>query len=307
MAKILIVDDSELIINLASNILAGAGHKVFYAETGYQALQKVSIEKPDLILLDIVLPGIDGFEVCKQLTGVKGTDDIPIIMLTSRTKATDKIKGLNSGAVDYITKPFDPQELIARVNTQLRVRELHETLNEKNRLLQELVNKDGLTNLYNHRYLQDQLIREIDRADRYENHLVLLMIDIDKFKEFNDNHGHQAGDIILKSLAKILNNAVRESDTPARYGGEEFAIILVHADFKAALEIAERLRKTVESYDFIVDNNRFQITISIGMACYARGTIDKAKDLVAASDKALYMAKGNGRNRVETYCKTQIQ
>ncbi len=301
MAKILLVDDSKLIIEFGKSILSTEGHKVSHAPNGHEALEMMSAEKPDLILLDVVMPGMDGYEVCKRLKAEKQTHDIPVIMLTSKDETADKIKGLNIGAVDYVTKPFDAGELVARVNTQLRVKELHEALQERNRQLQELANKDGLTNLYNHRYLQEQLLKEIDRAKRYNLSLSFLLFDIDHFKHFNDTYGHQTGDVILKTLGNILNKTFRENDMAARYGGEEFAVILIHTDLGTARETAERLRKTVEAYRFEVDQNHFQITISLGVACFPHETISTAKDLVEYADKALYKAKRAGRNRVEVY------
>ncbi|MFH1674580.1 MAG: diguanylate cyclase [Pseudomonadota bacterium] len=301
MAKILIIDDSKLVREFGISILSKGHHKVSCAPNGHEALEKIYAEKPDLILLDVIMPGMDGYEVCKLLKAGEETHDIPVIMLTSKGETADKIKGLNLGAVDYVTKPFDEGELVARVNTQLRVKELHEALQEKNRQLQELANKDGLTSLYNHRYLQEQLLKEMERSKRYNLTLSFILIDIDHFKHVNDTYGHQTGDVILKTLGELLFKIVRESDIAARYGGEEFALILPHTNFTTARETAERLRTTVESYDFEVDNDHLQITISLGIASFPHETIETSKDLVESADKALYMAKKNGRNRVEVY------
>lgn len=302
MAKILIIDDSKLIVEFGKSILSKEGHEVSYAPDGYKALEIVSEEKPDLILLDVVMPGIDGYEVCKRLKAEEKTYDIPVIMLTSKGETEDKIKGLNIGAVDYVTKPFDAGELVARVNTQLRVKELHEALQEKNRLLQDLANKDGLSNLYNHRYLQEQLLKEINRAKRYGQTISFVLLDIDHFKHFNDTYGHQTGDVILKTLGSILNKTIRENDVAARYGGEEFAIILLHTDFKTARETTERLREVIELYNFKVGDKHLHITISLGIACFPHKDIETARDLIECADKALYSAKKAGRNRVEVYC-----
>lgn len=302
MAKILIIDDSKLIVEFGKSILSKEGHEVSYAPDGYKALEIVSEEKPDLILLDVVMPGIDGYEVCRRLKAEEKTHDIPVIMLTSKGETEDKIKGLNIGAVDYVTKPFDAGELVARVNTQLRVKELHEALQEKNRLLQELANKDGLTNLYNHRYLQEQLLKEINRAKRYGQTISFVLLDIDHFKHFNDTYGHQTGDVILKTLGSILNKTIRENDVAARYGGEEFAIILLHTEFKTARETTERLREVIELYNFKVGDKHLHITVSLGIACFPHKDIETARDLIECADKALYSAKKAGRNRVEVYC-----
>lgn len=301
MAKIFLIDDSKLVREFGISILSKEHHEASCAPNGHEALEKIYEEKPDLILLDVVMPGMDGYEVCKRLKAGEETHDIPVIMLTSKGETADKIKGLNLGAVDYVTKPFDEGELVARVNTQLRVKELHEALQEKNRQLQELANKDGLTNLYNHRYLQEQLLKEMERSKRYNLTLSFILIDIDHFKHVNDAYGHQTGDVILKTLGELLFKIVRDSDIAARYGGEEFALILPHTNFTTARETAERLRKTVESYDFEADQNHLQITISLGIASFPNETIETSKDLVESADKALYTAKKNGRNRVEVY------
>ena len=191
-------------------------------------------EQPDLILLDVILPGMDGYQICEQLKKTDESKDIPVIMLTSKAEPADKIKGLVLGAVDYVTKPFDAGELIARVNTHLRIKELYEALQEKNRQLQELANRDGLTNLFNHRFFHEQLSREMDRVRRYGGTVTCVITDIDFFKKVNDTYGHQTGDSILKEVALILQKGIRESDLAARYGGEEFALILVQTESQAA-------------------------------------------------------------------------
>jgi len=301
MARILIIDDSKLILHVAKTILNKQGHQVLLAEDGNIGLQTAATEHPDLILLDLILPGIDGYEVCQRIKKGDATSEIPVIMLTSKTEAADKVRGLEMGASDYVTKPFDEGELIARVNIHLQIRELHESLKEKNRQLKEMANRDGLTGLYNHRYFQEMISKDFQRAVRYHESLSCVMFDIDHFKKFNDNYGHQAGDMVLKTLGDLIEELVRDSDLSARYGGEEFVLLMYHTAPKEALMVAERLRKSVEQHKFQVDNLTLAVAISVGVASFPHPEIVDAKTLIECADKALYRAKGEGRNRVVVF------
>ncbi|MES0362697.1 MAG: diguanylate cyclase [Desulfobacteria bacterium] len=301
MGKILIVDDSRLIAHVAKTMLTKRGHEIILAQDGKAGLEAAKSEKPDIILLDVIMPIMDGYEVCEHLKEDDSTKEIPIIMVTSKAEAADKVKGLELGALDYVTKPFDEGELIARVNIHLRLRELYEAVQEQNRQLQEMANRDGLTGLYNHRYFHEQLSQDFLRAKRYHENLSCVLFDIDFFKKFNDTYGHQTGDIVLKALASVVQRATRESDLSARYGGEEFALILYHTDGPAAYEAAERLRKMVESHEVQDNGNVLRVTISIGVATFPHERVHDAKELVDYADQALYKAKDNGRNRVEVF------
>ncbi len=301
MARILIIDDSKLILHVAKTILSNQGHQVLLAEDGNTGLQTATTEHPDLILLDLILPGIDGYEVCQRIKKEDATSEIPVIMLTSKSEAADKVRGLQMGASDYVTKPFDEGELIARVNIHLQIRELHESLKEKNRQLEEMANRDGLTGLYNHRYFQETISKDFQRAVRYHESLSCVMFDIDHFKKFNDNYGHQTGDMVLKTLGVLIEELVRDSDLSARYGGEEFVLLMYHTAPKEALMIAERLRKAVEQHKFQADNLTLTVAISVGVASFPHPEITDAKTLIECADKALYRAKDEGRNRVVVF------
>jgi two-component system, cell cycle response regulator len=298
MSKILIVDDSRLITSFGKSILAGKGHEVFTAESGEMGLDLAFKEHPDLILLDVILPGMDGYQICEQLKKTTESKDIPVIMLTSKAEPADKVKGLELGAVDYVTKPFDAGELIARVNTHLQIKELYEALQEKNCQLQELANRDGLTGLYNHRFFHEHLNREMDRVRRYGGTITCVIADIDYFKKVNDTYGHQSGDSILKEVALILEKGIRESDLVARYGGEEFALVLLQTESPAAQSVCERIRSQIAAMPFTVVDTPLHITASFGIASFPSIGIKEEKDLVAAADQALYQAKEGGRNRV---------
>jgi len=301
MAKILIVDDSKLIAHVARSILTKRGHEVLWAQDGPEGFDVAKTQVPDLILLDLVMPLMDGYEVCRRLKADSTMFDVPVIMLTSKAEPGDKVKGLEMGAVDYVTKPFDEGELLARVNIHLRIKELYEALQEKNRQLQEIANRDGLTGLYNHRYFQDQLAKDFSRAQRYHQPLSCVLFDIDHFKQFNDTYGHQTGDVILKTMGELILSSIRDSDLAARYGGEEFALILYYTSPEGAFDVAERLRRIVKGYEFYKVGNPLHITISAGIATFPHPMIHEPKKLIECSDKALYQAKQNGRNRVEVF------
>ncbi len=301
MARILIVDDSRLIAHVAKTILTKQGHEVILAQDGLAGLQAAKSEHPDLILLDLIMPVMDGYQVCQGLKEEDSTKEIPIIMLTSKAEPADKVKGLELGALDYVVKPFDEGELIARVNIQLRLKQLYEVLQEKNRQLRELANRDGLTGLYNHRYFHEQLSKDFLRARRYHESLSCILLDIDYFKKFNDTYGHQTGDIVLSTLGQVIRDSIRDSDFAARYGGEEFALVLYHADRPTAINVAERLRQMVEHCEVRDKDHVLHVTISLGVATFPHEQISNPKQIVECADKALYKAKENGRNRVEYF------
>ncbi len=301
MGKILIVDDSRLIAHVAKTMLTKRGHEVILAQDGKAGLEAAKSEQPDIILLDLIMPIMDGYEVCEHLKEDDSTKEIPIIMVTSKAETADKVKGLEMGALDYVAKPFDEGELIARVNIHLRLRELYVTVQEQNRRLQEMANRDGLTGLYNHRYFHEQLSQDFLRAKRYHENLSCILFDIDFFKKFNDTYGHQTGDVVLRALATVIQRATRESDLAARYGGEEFAIILYYTEGEAAYQAAERLRTMVESHEVQDNGNVLRVTISLGVATFPHEKIHDSKELIEHADQALYKAKDNGRNRVEVF------
>ena len=294
MAKVLVIDDSRLIAHVAKTILTKCGHEVILAQDGLAGLRAARSEEPDMILLDLIMPVMDGYDVCQRLKERDSTKEIPIIMLTSKDEPSDKVKGLEMGASDYVTKPFDEGELIARVNLQLRLKELR-------RQLQEMAERDGLTGLYNHRYFHEQLSKDFLRARRYHESLSCVLIDIDYFKKFNDTHGHQAGDVLLSTLGRIIEDSIRDSDLAARYGGEEFALILYHTDGPGAYHVAERLRQMVENHEVHDKGKVLHVTISLGVAAFPHEQIRDSGEMVECADQALYKAKKNGRNRVEAH------
>jgi two-component system, cell cycle response regulator len=304
--KILVVDDIPVNIQLLDKQLTSAGFAVVTARNGEEALAQVETHKPDLVLLDVMMPKLDGFETCRILKSNDTTNYIPVIMVTALNEMEDKIKGAEAGADDFITKPFNKHELFVRVKSLLRIKRLHDQLKEKVNLLEmaqerlkELAITDGLTGIYNHRYFKQFLAKEIIRANRHNAKVSLAMLDIDNFKDYNDSHGHLAGDKILRQVAKLMVKNIRSIDVAARYGGEEFVVILPQTDAQAAKVVAEKLRLLIENSQFEKEETQpgSKITISIGIATFPENS-KELEGLINSADQRLYVAKAQGRNKV---------
>lgn len=305
-ARILIVDDVPANLELLKGHLAAEGYQVLVAHSGQEALEVVEREVPDLVLLDVVMPHMDGFEVCRRLKASTATYFVPVIMVTALDEVEYKVLGMRAGADDFVTKPFNKTELLVRIKSLLRIKHLHEQLEHKIRELEEaqaqlreMAITDGLTGLYNYRYFKEQLSHEVDRAARHHECFSLIMLDIDHFKHYNDTHGHLAGDEVLKALARLLRDNVRKIDVAARYGGEEFALILVQTPKQASGVVARKLQALVEEFPFAHREEQPQgrLTISMGVATYPEDA-SSAEELIAVADRRLYRAKAQGRNRV---------
>jgi len=294
---ILVVDDNELIRKLATKLLSKKSYAVTVATNGREALELIRINSPDVILLDVMMPEMDGFECCRLLKKNETTMDIPVILMSSNTETIDKIKGFEIGAADYIVKPFDYGELIARVSTQIKMKNLLDELGSKNALLEELVKKDSLTSLYNHRYFHEHLAAVFDISVCTKQPLSCLVCDVDLFKSINDMHGHQAGDEILKTLAGIFMNMIDTDDVACRYGGDEFAFILPNSNSTDAIALSERIRYCIEKKDFIFGDISIPVTISMGVASLLDNHVLSHIELISFADEALYAAKQAGRNK----------
>jgi diguanylate cyclase (GGDEF)-like protein len=292
---ILVVDDEPTNVQALGNLLKD-DYRIQVATDGEKALNLAQKEpQPDLILLDVQMPKLDGYEVCRRLKENPNTKTIPVIFVTARDSVTDEEKGLSLGAVDYISKPFYPKLVRARVG-------IHMSLKEKTALLEEIAMYDGLTNIHNRRFFDERLEDEYLRAKRNATPLSLIMLDIDHFKHFNDNYGHGEGDKCLRKVADALKHVLeRPADLLARYGGEEFVVILPETDAKGAEIMAQRICLTVEDlgipheYSSVAD----VVTISLGVASTPfKGSPVSKTDLLKYADDALYKSKRNGRNRV---------
>ena len=305
---ILIVDDHEDNIEVLKVRLESWGYGTHSCYNGNDALAYVEQSPPDLILLDVMMPEISGIEVARRIKANKALPFIPIIMQTALDSTEDKVEGLEAGADDYITKPIDFAELKARLRSMLRIKRLQEALEEREKELLEVNERlrfmsqtDGLTGLDNRRHLNERIEEMFQHAQRLNEPFSLVMCDLDKFKSVNDTYGHQAGDEVLKALAKILKDEAREIDRVGRYGGEEFMLLLPGTVLDAAVTFAERVRKRIEGHTFTFDGGTLQRTASFGVSGWPHPAIGDSDALVRVADDALYVAKETGRNRVIRY------
>lgn len=306
--KVVVLDDNNQNLKLISDVLEDAGYDVSLCLTSFQLLDYLDedLELPDIIILDVMVPDLDGFEVCKRIKNNERTKDVPIIFLSAKTETVDIVYGLGVGGVDYITKPFRPIELVARIQTHIEIKNIRDELKEKNKellllnqQLEEYAIKDPLTKLYNRRMMLTKFDEEISRSKRNNDVFSVVLLDIDKFKEVNDNYGHNFGDEVLKIFSDLLMNSKRLEDFVARWGGEEFLIILPHTDAKGAYTVASRIKNKVNDYEYLYNDISLHITATFGIAefCYE----DTVEKIIKKADFALYYGKENGRNQIFIY------
>jgi two-component system, cell cycle response regulator len=299
MAAILVVEDDQAIAQMIRLILGKHGHDLRHVPSGMEALEILKSWQPDLIISDVMMPGLDGFALIKYLKGLPNLADIPIIFVTALSQVEQISQGLNLGAVDYLSKPFRAMELEARVNAALRLKFLQDDLRRANTELTELTLVDSLTGLKNHRFVTEYLTQNLLHSARYGEALSVLMIDIDYFKRVNDTYGHiPAGNEVLQDLAVVLRNQTRLSDVVCRFGGEEFLIICPNTPRSSVLTLAERIRAAVNEHRFPHLAPEEFLTVSIGSATYEPKRDRDANSLLNRVDSALYEAKNEGRNRV---------
>jgi diguanylate cyclase (GGDEF)-like protein len=290
--KILIVDDNQDALDVARTRLARECPEIVCADGGVAGLEAARRERPDLILLDLDMPDLSGFDVCRALKADPDLCMIPVLFLSGTGAAEEKVKGLDLGAVDYVTKPFDAFELRARVRAALRTKHLQD-------LLIEHAHIDPLTGLPNRRALKERLQREWARLQRHCGSLSFIMADIDQFKRINDAYGHHVGDKVLQEVAGAIAESCRQIDLPSRFGGEEFAIVVPGEAISGTVHLAERCREAVANVLVIVATDELRATASFGVADAAGA--DSPEDLIQHADEALYRAKIAGRNRVESH------
>ena len=299
---ILVADDDRSIRNMISIMLRSSNYEVYEAADGEIALQvlKEKQSEIDLIILDIMMPNVDGMEVCDQIKNKMKLKEIYIILLTAKTMLDDKIKGLKIGADDYLCKPFARAELLARVEAAFRQIEIRKELKIKNMLIREEAKHDKLTGIYNRNFFDSVMEYETSRAKRYKEHLTIIVVDIDHFSNYNNTYGHHVGDEVLKRVAQLMDENTRETDIVARWGGEEFVIILPSIDLAGGVRVAEKIRKIIETDKKLADNNIPNVTISAGVASFFEHKCDNEYELFERADEALMqLAKKRGRNRVE--------
>jgi len=291
--RILVADDSLVVRAVLRDQLEREGYEVFEATDGPSALTQTAAIRPDAILLDIEMPGLDGHQVLVRLKHDEHLQDIPVVFLTGRTTTDEMVAGLRAGAHDYLRKPFEPAELIARIGGAVRIKRLQDQLRERNDQLDLLSRIDPLTGCYNRRHIDEQLLRYGSSARRRAQPMAVLMLDIDHFKRVNDTEGHPGGDSVLQQVVHRLQSAVRADDVIGRWGGEEFVVIAPQTDMAGGMLLAERVRIAVGDTPMDLGDHTITVTVSVGCA----SGIDAGEALVAQADLALYQSKSGGRNR----------
>ena len=298
---VLIVEDSSEIRDMVLLLVDSMGYRTYTAATGKEALVQLRKHVPDLVLLDLMMPEMDGFEFCQAVQSDPTLPRLHIIITSARDAIEDRVKGLELGAADYLIKPFSLTELKARIKAGERIVRYQKMLEEQQVLLEQLAREDKLTGLSNRRYFEERAHEEFLRAQRYSRPLVLLLGDLDHFKKINDRYGHAYGDLVLRKVSEALSLNCRRGDVVARYGGEEFTILLLETASDDAQKIAERLCAAVRALSFPHLLGPVSATISFGLSSLAEGGVQSLNDLIDQADKALYAAKRNGRDRVECW------
>ena len=298
--SVLIIDDSEAIREKIIKILESHDlfSRFYQAEDGLDGFKKLLASPVDIILCDLEMPRMDGFKFLGMLKGRPEVADTPVIILTGNEDRELKIRGLEQGACDFVTKPFDPEELVARMKVHLKIKHLQDDLKRSNELLLELSNTDHLTGLFNRRFMIEALDKEVQRSKRNNGSVSLIMLDIDHFKRINDTYGHLQGDVVLQKVAIHLQKELRCYDVAARYGGEEFVAILPDTTLKETFQVADRIRLSIQGMHLAGALSAERITASMGIASFPAPHCDDIDGLLRAADEALYIAKERGRNRV---------
>lgn len=293
LQKVLVVDDVEMNAMLIASVI-GTLCEVQTATSGTQALTLIQQQAPDLVLLDVMMPEMDGFEVCRRLKADPTTADIPVIFLTALSDNDAEERGLNLGATDFINKPFRAPVLLARVRNHLE-------LTRQRRLLERLSHIDGLTGIANRRYFNAILPREFKRMQRQNKHLGVLMIDVDDFKAFNDHYGHLLGDECLQKVAQAIAQCLkRSSDMVARFGGEEFVCLLPDTDLPGTIKVAQDIQRAIAQLQqpHALSQAASHVSVSMGAASEIPSNSTSSQQLLALADERLYCAKNSGRNRL---------
>lgn len=289
--RVLAAEDNPVFQSMLRSMLVKWGYQAVMARDGLEAWKILeSGESPRLAVLDWMMPGLDGVEICRRLRSLRREPYVYILLLTARTESQDLVEGMDAGADDYLTKPFNAHELRVRIRAGRRILDLQDALRQQ-------ATHDGLTGVLNRNSILERLDQELARAARASEPVSVLMVDLDRFKSVNDAHGHLAGDAVLREAARRLQGASRAYDTIGRYGGEEFLVVLPGCGTADALSQAERLRDSIASMPFLFEGSNLRVTASFGLTCTAR---TPSRDVVRIADEALYEAKASGRNRVVT-------
>ncbi len=298
-ATIVVAEDDGITRRMLTDMLERHGFVVETVEDGQAAVERVGQGGVDLVLLDILMPRLTGLEACRLLKGMSTETFLPVVLVTVKTDTASRVEGLKIGADDYVCKPFDEDELIARVEAMLRIKRLHDHVADARARLERLSVHDELTGLYNYRYLNTRLNEEFKRAERYRDPLACVVVDVDHLAAINERGTRGLGDSVLRGIADVLRRTVREVDVVARFGGDEFLVMLPSTHFAGSVTVAERIWKEVAERPFIGDvGNRTHVTLSLGVALFPSNDVKTKDALLRAADTALLQAKRDGGNRI---------
>jgi diguanylate cyclase (GGDEF)-like protein len=297
--RVLVADDSAVSRKLVEHTLNEKLYSLVFAKSGRETVDLFAEHHPALVIVDWIMPDLTGIEICKHIRSKTQASYTYIILLTGKSEKESVVEGLAAGADDYLTKPFHPEELIARVGVGLRIMRLQREIEVKNAMLEELALTDPLTSLPNRRAIENWAARQLSGAARYGFSFWVALADLDHFKTVNDTYGHDAGDTVLKAFSHILKTKSRSSDICGRIGGEEFLFVLTHATKEDAKRVIECVRAELEATKFNFNGNSLTVTASFGLAGFSGTRAPDFNRLVAQADLALYSAKRLGRNRLE--------
>lgn len=291
---VLVIEDHPDQRDLLAIVLQREGYRVITAANGVEALEQLQQHQVHIALSDIMMPKMDGFELINKIRSSPALKNIYLILITARIQEGDRVRGLDMGADDYITKPFSFSELLARVRVGSRVVQYQQHLEYQSQV-------DSLTGLFNRRAFEKKVEEEFERAKRYHHPLSLLILDIDNFKNINDTYGHHGGDAALVKIGETLKDKTRRSDFPSRYGGEEFVLVLPETDAENAVQVAEKIHEDVRTSQFGTAAKPFVLTVSIGLSSTSNKEYSDWREMLKDADYALYLAKNTGKDRVEVF------
>lgn len=296
---IVVAEDDRLTRDLLAGMLRSHGYRVEAFADGQAAVERVGQGGIDLVLLDILMPRLSGLEACRLLKSMTSDSFLPVVLVTVKTDSASRVEGLKIGADDYVCKPFDEGELLARVEAMLRIKQLHDHVARARAKLERLSVHDDLTGLFNYRYLHNRLSEEFKRAERYHDPLACIVVDVDRLQAINDLAGRELGDRVLAAVAEVLLRSVRDVDVVARFGGDEFLVILPSTHFAGSVTVAERIWREVGEASFAIgDKQNAKVTLSLGVALFPSRDVRSKDALLRAADAALHQAKRDGGNRL---------
>jgi len=298
---IVIADDDRTARETLASILRAAAYDVDIVSDGQEAVERVARGNADLVLLDVMMPRLNGLEACRLIKGMTSEAFVPVLLVTGKTDPASRVEGLKIGADDYVCKPFEEGELLARVQAMLRIKRLHDDMQDARSRLERVSVHDELTGLYNYRYLHARLSQEFKRAERSHEPLGCGVVDVDRLRTWNERSGRTFGDTILRTLADLIRRCVREVDIVVRYGGDEFLVLMPSTHFAGAVSVAERIWKEMaaRSWGPLADKDR--VTLSMGIAAYPSPDVKTKEALLKSAEAALNRAKRDGMDRLCVY------